>query len=82
VEHRADVVIAEETPVAQQAYKFDVQIGPDGKVELQVPIPAGTRVEVLVIAPEADEFEDLTQAAQSSTGFWDNPLDDEDWNDA
>ena len=27
-----------------------------------------------------DEFADLVAAAGSSTGFWDNPLDDEDWN--
>jgi hypothetical protein len=66
----------------QQAYKFDVQVGPDGKLELQLPVPPGTRVEVLVIAPGADEFADLLQAAESSTGFWDNPLDDEDWNNA
>ncbi len=30
----------------------------------------------------ADEFADLTSAAQSSLGFWDNLLDDEDWNHA
>ena len=59
-----------------------MEIGPGGKLELQLPIPPGTRVEVLVLAPEGDPFEDLVQAAQSSTGFWDNPLDDEDWNDA
>jgi hypothetical protein len=25
-------------------------------------------------------FHDLMEAAASSTGFWDNPEDDEDWN--
>jgi len=30
----------------------------------------------------ADDFADLTAAAQSSLDFWDNPWDDEDWNDA
>ena len=68
--------------MAQQAYKFTVEVGPNGTLELQVPIPAGTHVEVLVLAPETDQFDDLVHAAQSSTGFWDNPLDDEDWNDA
>ncbi len=29
-----------------------------------------------------DEFADLTAASQSSLGYWDNPIDDEDWNDA
>jgi len=37
--------------------------------------------EVIVRDPEADDFGDLTEAAQSSLGFWDNPTDDEDWND-
>lgn len=66
----------------QQAYRFDAQVGPDGKLEVQVPVPPGTRVEVLVITPEVDDFSDLVQAAESSTAFWDNPLDDEDWNNA
>jgi hypothetical protein len=30
----------------------------------------------------ADDFNDLLSAAESSLGFWDNPWDDEDWNDA
>jgi hypothetical protein len=64
------------------AYKFDTAIGPDGKLELNVPIPPGTRVEVLVLTAETDEFADLAHAASSSTEFWDNPLDDEIWNNA
>jgi len=35
---------------------------------------------VLVIQ-EPSEFQDLAAAASSSLGFWDNPLDDEDWNE-
>ena len=30
---------------------------------------------------DTDEFADLTEAAQSNLEFWDNPTDDEDWND-
>jgi hypothetical protein len=33
-------------------------------------------------AEENDDLTDLAGTAESSTGFWDNPLDDEDWNDA
>lgn len=62
--------------------KLDAVVGPGGKVELTVPLPAGTAVEVIVRDPEADDFRDLTEAAQSALGFWDNPLDDEDWNAA
>jgi hypothetical protein len=28
----------------------------------------------------ADDFYDLVLASESSLDFWDNPLDDEDWN--
>ncbi len=65
-----------------RAYKFAAQVGPDGKLEVQVPVPPGTPVEVLVLTPDADEFHDLLQAAESSTGFWDNPMDDEDWSNS
>ena len=30
---------------------------------------------------ERDDFSDLVESAASSLGFWDNPLDDADWND-
>jgi hypothetical protein len=66
----------------QTAFRFEVRVGPDGKLELNVPVAPGTPVEVLVIAPQTDDFSDLVAAASSSTGFWDNPLDAEDWNDA
>jgi len=46
-----------------------------------VPFPAGAHVSVFVL--EADEpFADLLFASQSSLEFWDNPLDEEDWNNA
>jgi hypothetical protein len=46
--------------------------------------------EIVAPAPEQhddlgdldDDFSDLVDAAASSADFWDNPLDDEDWNDA
>ena len=30
----------------------------------------------------ADAFEDMLLAAETSLDFWNNPIDDEDWNDA
>jgi len=62
--------------------KMDVVVGQGGRVELTVPLPAGTPVEVLVLDRGSDDFRDLMEAAQSSLGFWDNPMDDEDWNAA
>jgi hypothetical protein len=29
--------------------------------------------------PDADDFRDLMEAAESALGFWDNPMDDADW---
>jgi hypothetical protein len=57
-----------------------VQLG--GKIEVNVPLPPGSQVTVFVTeAPEA-ELHELFEASASSTDFWDNRFDDEDWNDA
>ncbi len=66
----------------QTALKYDVDVGEEGRVELRVPFPPGARVIVFVIEEPADTFNDLVLAAESSLDFWDNPLDDEDWNNA
>ncbi len=49
-----------------------------GRDERDVPLLAAP-------APEAEVSEstdDLIAAASTTLGFWDNPYDDEDWNDA
>jgi len=66
----------------QTALKYDVDVGEEGHVELRVPFPPGARVIVFVIEEPADTFSDLVLAAESSLDFWDNPLDNEDWNNA
>ena len=62
----------------KMAFKYDLEV----KVELRAPLPPGVHVTVFVIKEADERFEDLTSAAQSSLNFWDNPLDDEDWNNA
>jgi hypothetical protein len=62
------------------AFKADATVGPGGEVELNLPLPPGTAVEVVLFVPGGDDFSDLVAAAGSSLGFRDNPLDDEDWN--
>lgn len=62
------------------AFKTTGTVGPGGRVEVSIPLPAGTAVEVIVLVPGPDDFSDLAAAAGSALGFWDNPLDDEDWN--
>ena len=67
--------------LAQTALKYDVEVSENGHVDLSVPFPAGARVTVFVLEA-GDTFTDLLFASQSSLAFWDNPLDDEDWNNA
>ena len=68
--------------MAQTAFKWEGVVGPDGKVQVPTALAPGTRIEVLILAPAEDGFDDLVTASQSSTEFWDNPVDDEEWNDA
>jgi len=68
--------------MSSRAFRYEATIGPSGKIELAVPLPPGTPVEVIVLPPAEDDFGDLVHAASSSTEFWDHPLDDQDWNDA
>jgi hypothetical protein len=71
----------DEIHVPRTALKFDVQVQDQGRVELHVPFSEGARLTVFVIDEQAEAFDDLAAAAGSSLDFWDNPLDDEDWND-
>ena len=67
--------------LAQTALKYDVEVKKNGQVALNVPFPAGAHVTVFVVQA-SDLFNDLAEAAESTLGFWDNALDDEDWNNA
>jgi hypothetical protein len=67
------------------ALRYEAEVLEHGRVELTVPFSAGSRVVVFVIEePEgsSEMLSDLVSAAESSLGFWDNPYDDKDWNDA
>lgn len=68
--------------MSHRAFTFTTQVNGEGKVELDVPLPPGTHVEVVVLSPEKDDFESLVEASNSATDFWNNPFDDEDWNNA
>ena len=72
----------DETATPQTAFKYEAEVTDAGRIELPVPFPAGARVVVLVFEQGRESWDDLASAAGSSTGFWDNPLDDEDWNNA
>ena len=68
--------------MTQTALKYDVEVIEEGVVQLDVPFSRGTRLLVFVLEEPADTFDDLVEASLSSLDFWDNPFDDEDWNDA
>ena len=76
--------MAEQAVVPQPALKYEVEVQDEGRVEFNVPFAPGARVVVFVIGEQGqdDPFQDLLAASQSSLDFWDNPLDDEDWNNA
>ena len=62
----------------QAALKYDAEVAEDGRVELIVPLSPGTRITVFVVEEIEDVSYDLTEAAQSSLAFWDNPWDNDD----
>ena len=66
--------------MTSQTFKTDATVGPGGRVEVNLPLPTGTTVEVFVYVPQPDAIADLVDASRSATSFWDNPMDDEDWN--
>jgi hypothetical protein len=68
-------------PTPQTALRYETEVQQGGRVELTVPFSPGARVAVSVIE-KSDEFDDLVLASQSSLDFWDNPWDDEDWNES
>ena len=63
-----------------EALKFYVKIGEDGKIDLPgLGGLKGRRAEILIL-PLEEDFEDLLMASGSSLDFWDNPIDDDVWN--
>lgn len=70
----------ESTFIPQQAVKYETEVTEKGHVEFDVPFLPGTHVTVFVIGESVDTFDYLLEAVQSHLDFWDNPFDDEDWN--
>lgn len=62
--------------------RFEAEVQSSGKIELQVPFPKGTRIAVFLVQDLDASFADLLTASQSSLAFWDNPIDDAEWNNA
>jgi hypothetical protein len=62
---------------------LEVEVGEQGQVNLQVPFSTGQKITVLVITPQPETTTThLVAAATSSLAFWDNAIDDAEWNNA
>jgi hypothetical protein len=66
----------------QIALRYDTEVKDGGRLDIDVPLAPGVHVTVFVIESPNGVGPDLLSASQSSLEFWDNALDDEDWNDA
>jgi hypothetical protein len=65
-----------------RALRVFKRIGESGSLRLEdLPLAPGQTVEIIVL-PIDDEFGDLTRLSESGLTFWDNPIDDEVWNNA
>jgi hypothetical protein len=67
---------------SQLPLRYDIEVPADGRIELKLPLPAATHVTVYVVEQSDAALDDLLAASISSTEFWNNLEDDEDWNDA
>ena len=66
----------------QSAVKCEAEVQAGGRVEITVPFATGSRVVLFVVEEQGNLGQDLLEASESTLDFWDNPLDDEDWNPA
>jgi hypothetical protein len=71
-----------QTNPSQSPLQYEVEVGEQGQIQLQVPFTVGQKIVVLVMEPRQDNINDLVAASTSSLAFWDNDIDDVEWNNA
>ncbi|MEA1945568.1 MAG: hypothetical protein U9N07_09640 [Euryarchaeota archaeon] len=59
-----------------------MEVSDGGRLELKTPLSKGTWVVLFVVRKSPDDLSDLTEASENALGFRNNPIDDEEWNDA
>ena len=70
------------TKIPQKAFTYNVEVNNNGRLELDVPLLTGAKVVVFIVEQEqTDSFDDLLDACQGSTDFWNNSF-DEEWDNA
>ena len=67
-----------------EALKYRAEVGVDGEVTLpRLRLSQGTPVEIIVLVRDSEGEDDgLLRASVKTMDFWDNPIDDEVWNNA
>ena len=68
-----------------QALKYKAEVGAEGEITLpRLLLEQGTAVEVIVLVREAEseDQEGFQRLAAKTMDYWDNPIDDEVWNNA
>ncbi len=63
-----------------EAYKYITDVDEQGRIKVpNIPQMKSSKVEIIILPIQTDDFSDLLEASESSLGFWDNPI-DEEWN--
>lgn len=68
-----------------EALKYEVEVGADGGITLpRLHLRQGTTVEIIVLVQdqESEDQEGLRGLSAETMGCWNNPIDDEVWNNA
>lgn len=68
-----------------QALKYKAEVGAEGEIILpRLRLDQGTSVEIIVLVrePEREDQEGFRRLAAKTMDYWDNPIDDEVWNNA
>ena len=68
-----------------QAIKYKSEVGAEGEVTLpRLSLTQGTAIEIIVLVrdPETEDQEGFRRLAARTMDYWDNPIDDEVWNNA
>jgi hypothetical protein len=68
-----------QTNLNQSPLQYEVEVGEQGQIQLQVPFTVGQKIVVLVMEPLQDNIDDLVAASTSSLVFWDNNIDAAEW---
>ena len=64
-----------------EAYKYIADVDQHGQIIIpQIPQIKSSKVQIIILPMQHEDYSDLMNASESSTGFWNNPS-DEVWDD-